>query len=61
MDDDIRLVGGWTVDVGDDIVSILFDDDVVDDMDWVGSVDNDELDVVEGGDIDVILDSLSVV
>ena len=49
------------MDVDGDIVSIVFDDDIVDDMNWVGSVVVDELDVVDDGDIDVILDSLSVV
>ena len=50
------------MDVGDVSVSIVFDVDIVDDVDLVlGSVDNDELDVVEAGDVDVILDSLSVV
>ena len=62
MDEDNRVVGGWAVDVDGDIVSIVFDVDIVDDMDLVlGCVDNDELDVVEGGDVDVILDILAVV
>ena len=50
------------MDVGDVAASIVFDVDIVDDMDLVlGCVDNDELDVVEGGDVDVILDILAVV
>ena len=58
MNEDNRVVGGWVV-LDAAIVSIVFDGDVVDDMDLVlGSVDNDELDVVDDGGIDVLLDSV---